>query len=112
MVSQPDTFVEDLRRFGPKVALRRLDVRERIRDFRTRQFQLAVTAAALALMSLLMGDVAGVGLIPALLMVQTGRCEAWRMRTTGRYWRTWVREPSAPEEIEYVERIYVRRERP
>ena len=109
MNSEHDTFLSDLKRFGRNTVMRRLEHRDRLRQFRTRQAQLAIYAAFLITTAMTCGPMWI--LVIAMLPIEAGRQEAWRMRNTGRTYRTWMREPSSPEEIEYVERMLVRRER-
>lgn len=81
-----DLFLNDLRSFGRDRAFTRLHHRDRLRDFRWRQYQLAGTGGMFILFFLFTQIV--VFAILAVVMFSTATRECWRMRACGRYWQT------------------------
>jgi len=103
-MDDPNLFYRDMARWGIIRALYRQENRRKLRQFRVRQYELLGLAGSMMLIYLLTDTLLTV--LMSMAAVQMSIKECWRMRRTGRYWRTWVREPRNPEEIEYVERVY------
>ncbi len=80
-----DLYAADLERFGAKVAGRKLENRDRAREFRGRQMELALFAGWLLFLAI-------AGRLPlfaaaAVFLLEVAKVEARRMRATGRYYR-------------------------
>ena len=81
-----DLFLSDLRSFGRDRAFTRLEHRDKVREFRWRQYQLAGTGAMFVLFYMFCG--VSLFAILAAVCFTTARDECRRMRAVGRHWQT------------------------